>query len=146
VINVSHWYPGNCGVTVLADVRGIDMRRVFASCIGAVVATDTAVGDVRMVEVRRDPGVRRMAVITVVAACNVCRVLANCRIAVMAGETGPDHLGVIHHIGGCERHYVVTVFTNIGGVKMCGVLPGRLGPVMAAKATAGDAGVIEVGG
>ena len=77
MINVSHWYPGNCGVTVLADVRGIDMRRVFASCIGAVVATDTAVGDARMVEVRRDPGVRRMAVITVVAACNVCRVFAN---------------------------------------------------------------------
>ena len=36
-----------------------------------------------------------MAVIAIVAACDVRRVLAGCGGAVMAGVTGPQYLGVI---------------------------------------------------
>jgi hypothetical protein len=75
-----------------------DMGRVFARGIRAVVAADAVTRDIHVIEVRGNPADGRVAVVTVVAARDVGRMFAGRRVAVMAGETGAEHLGVIHHV------------------------------------------------
>ena len=59
---------GHVVVTVLADVSRVDMRWMFADFVHAVVATDAVVRDVDVVEIRRNPGGGRVAIVAVVAA------------------------------------------------------------------------------
>ncbi len=40
-------------VAVLADVGRLDMRRVLADGLGAVVATEAIAGDIDVIEIRR---------------------------------------------------------------------------------------------
>ena len=75
------------------------MGGVLARRVGAVVAADAIARDINVIEVRRDPRNRCMAVVAVVAAGDVRRVLARGRIAVVAGEAGPEDLRVVHDIG-----------------------------------------------
>jgi len=82
------------------------MGRVLASRIRAVVAADAIAGDVDVIEIRRNPRSGGVAIVTIVAARDVRRVLARCDGAIVAGETCPDYLGVIH--GVCRRpDYIV---------------------------------------
>ena len=99
-------------VAVLADIGGIDMRRMLARRIGAVMAADAVGGDVGVIEVGRDPRVGRVAVVAVVAARNVGRVLARGGGAVMAGEAGANDLRVIDQVGRYKRHVVVAVLAD----------------------------------
>lgn len=48
------------------------------------MAADTVSGDVDVVKIRRQPAGRRVAIITIVAAGDVRRVLASCGNTVMA--------------------------------------------------------------
>ena len=137
---------GHIVVAVLADVRRIDMRGVLAGCVGTVMAADAVVRNVDVVEVRRNPGVRRMAVVAVVATRQVRRVLAFGSVAIVAGEACTDHLRVIHQVGRCECHDVMAVFTNDCAIDVRSVLPDCLDAIMTAGAVASDAGVIEIGG
>lgn len=132
-------------VAVLTNVRGIDVRWVFAGCIGAVMAADAVIGDIGVIEVGRYPGVRRMAIITIVTTGDVRQVLALGRVAVVAREAGTDDLCVIDHVRGRERHNVVTVFANHGRVDVSSVFADGLNPVMTTRAVGGDAVVVEIG-
>ncbi len=77
------------GMAVLTDIGRLDMRGVFADSFGAVVAIEAAASDVDVVEVRWQPANRRVAVVAVIVAGNVRRVLASCRDAVVAGAARP---------------------------------------------------------
>lgn len=131
-------------VAVLADVSGVDMRGVLADRIGAVMAAHTVVGDVDVIEVCRDPSVRRVAVVAVVAACDMCRVLALGGHAVMTREACADDLGVVDGIGRRKRHHVVAILANVGRIEVRSILADGLHAVMAAEAIARDGGVVEV--
>jgi len=137
---------GHVVVAVLANIRRINMRRMLARSLRAIVTADAVVGDVRVVEVGRDPGIGRVAVVAVVAAGNVSGVLACRGVAVVAGEAGANDLGVIDHVGGHKRHNIVAVFTNHGGVDMCRVLADGLDAIMTAGAVRADTGVVKIGG
>jgi len=65
-------------VAVFADVAGLDVRRGLARCLGTVMAAEAIARDIDVIEVRGHPAGCRMAVIAVVAACNMSRILA-CR-------------------------------------------------------------------
>ena len=132
-------------MTVLADIRRADVRRGLTRCLCPVVTTDAVVGDIRVVEGCRRPGDRGVAVIAVIAAGKMGRVLAFGRVAVMAGEAGANNLRVIDHVGRHERHVVVAVLTDIRRVDVRRVLARSLRPVVTADAVVGDVGVIEVG-
>ena len=93
------WRPDNIIVAVSADVRCQDMVLALARRVDAVVATDAVVKDVRVIESGWYPGGRRVAVVTVVAAVDMCRVLARGNGTVVTGHAGSDHLEVIHEIG-----------------------------------------------
>jgi len=130
---------------VWSKLAGIHALVVCRS-LRPVVTADAVGGDVGVIKVGRDPRVGRMTVVAVVAAGNVGRVLAGGRIAVMAGEAGTNDLRVIDHVGRHERHVVVAVLANIGGIDMRRVLARSLRPVVTADAVVGDVGVIKVGG
>lgn len=63
------------------------MLGILAGCSEAVVATDAITYDIGMIEVRRCPGDRGMAVVAVVAACNMGRMFSGCRDTVVAHGT-----------------------------------------------------------
>jgi len=85
-----------------------------------------------------------VTVIAIVAACDVGRVLAGCGGAVMAGVTGPQHLGVIDsHHGGPEIRGVA-ILADIRRLNVRSILTGRVRAVMTARTVAGDAQVVEV--
>ena len=132
-------------MAVLAYICRINVRGVLAGRVRAVVAADAVVGDVHMVKVRRRPGVSRVAVITVVATGKVRRVLAFCRHAIVAGETGANHLRMVDHVGRRKRRNVMTIFADVCGVDVSRVLANGIGAVMAAETIAGDAGMVEIG-
>lgn len=82
-------------VTILTDVGRVDMRGVFACGIRAVVAADAIVRDVHVIEVRRNPCIGRVAVVAIVTARDMRRMLARCCGAVVTGRAGPDDVRVI---------------------------------------------------
>ena len=71
----------------------------LARRIGAVVTADAVVGDVGVIEIRRYPGNRRMTVVAVVAARDMCRVFASRDGPVVTGDAGAEHLCVIDRVG-----------------------------------------------
>ena len=85
-----------------------------------------------------------MTVIAIVAACDVGRVLAGCGGAVMAGVTGPQHLGVIDSHHGDPEIRGVAILADIRRLNVRRSFAGRLRAVMAAYAIAGDVQVVEI--
>lgn len=96
VVHGCHRFPNVGVMTVLANVRRLNVRWAFARRIGAVVTADAVVHDTGVVEVGGYPRDRRMAVVTVVAAGDVRRVLARRRDTVVARATGAKNLCVVH--------------------------------------------------
>ena len=135
--------PDHVVVAVLARVGRVDVVQALACRIGTVVAADAVAGDIDVVEVCRAPPRGRMAVVAVVAAREVRRVLATRQHAVMAGETGAEHLRMVDGGCRCVGNRVVAVLTNVGCVDVIGGLAGCIDAVMAGEATSGDIAVIE---
>lgn len=96
VVDGVGWHPDVGRVTVFADLRRLDMGRVFAGCVGTIVATGAITRDVYVVKIRRQPANSGVTVIAVVAAIDMCRVLASCGQSIMTGATCADCLGVIN--------------------------------------------------
>jgi len=98
-----------------------------------------------VVEAGRRKRNRRMAVIAVIAASNMRRVLADGYRAVMAGRTGANDLGMVHCVNGRENNVVVAVFANIRRQNMCWAFADCIDTVVTAYAVARDVNVVEVG-
>ena len=96
MINDRGRFPERGAVTVLADIRRLDVRRTLAGRVEAVVAAHAIARDVGMIEYGRHPGPGDMAVIALVARCNVSRVLAGRNEAVMAGAATACYGRVVH--------------------------------------------------
>ena len=133
-------------VTILAHVTRVDMSWVLASSLNAVMAVDTIRGNADVVKVRGDPGHARVAVVAIVAARDVGRVLAGRCVAVMTGNAGSEYLGVVYRVCGRKRHVVVTILAHVTRVDMGRVLAGCLDAVMAVDTIRGDADVVEIRG
>ena len=84
-----------------------------------------------------------MTVIAVVAAGDVCRVLAGGGNAVVAGATSTQDLGVVDNYH--RREYIgrVAVFTDIRRQGVCRIFARCVRTVVAIYAIAGDGRVIE---
>lgn len=87
-----------------------------------------------------------MTVITGIAAVYMCRVLAGCRDAVMAGTAGAQYLCVIDRKHGCPHIRGMAVFADIRGLHMRRTFARSIRAVMTAGTVSGDVDVIEVGG
>ena len=76
------------------------MVRVLAGRVCAVVAVRAVRSNIGVVEIRRCPGQRRVAVITVVAALQMRRMFAGRSNAVVTGVTAAENLRVVDGVGG----------------------------------------------
>ena len=131
-------------VAVLADVSRLDVRLVLAGCFGAVMAADAVVGDIRMIEIRRQPGGRRMTVVTGVVALDMCRVLAGGAAAVMTGAAGADDLRVVDRKDRCKDIGCVAVLTNIGSEYVLRAFTSGFAAIVAVDAVTGNIYMVEI--
>ena len=141
---------GECGVpdircvAVLADVAGLNMGERFTGRFNTVVATDTISRDVYVIEIRGQPGHRRMAIVAGVVAIDVGGMLACCSKAVMARTAGSQNLSMVDSINRCPDIAVMAVFTDIGRLYVAQVLAGRVNAIVTTRAVSGDVHVIKI--
>lgn len=102
-------------MAVLANVAGQNMIEVFADCIGTVVATKAISRNTGVIEIRRQPGHGRMAIVAIVATGNVGRVLAGSDCAVVTRATSANDLRVVNAVCGCPDRGIVAILANVAG-------------------------------
>ncbi len=136
--------PQISAMTILAHVGRLHVRRSLSSSIGAVVAAETIVNNIDVIEKCRQPGHGGVAVIAIIAAGNVRRIFPGSDRAVMAGTAGTDNLSVVDGVDRCPDNIVVAIFTNIGGLDVRWIFSGGSSAVVASRAACDDAGMIEV--
>ena len=146
MINIEYGRPCRGRVTVFAHIRRQGMLRVLGSRNSAVVATETVTRDIGVIVIRRQPGDRGMAVVAVIAARDMCRVLARSNDAIVAGAAAAQYLCVIHGEWWYPHGAVVAVLADIRRQRMSWGLAGRSYTVMAIDAVADDARMIKIGG
>ncbi len=83
VVHRGDGFPDISVMAVLANIGCLYVQRSLARRVSAVVTANAIVDDIHVIEVRRHPGDARVAVVAVVAARNMGRVLAGGDRAVM---------------------------------------------------------------
>ncbi len=143
VIDSHYGHKNVRAVAIFANICCLNMRRILADRVRAVMTAGTIATDIHVIEIRWQPGDRAMAVIAIVTAGNMRRVFAGRSNAVMAGAATAKHLGVINHQNGCKHTGGVAIFADISRLHVCRVFAGRVGAVMAVYAIACDGRVVE---
>lgn len=139
-------YPGIRRVAILADICRLNVILIFTRCIDAVVATNTIARNVDVVKVCGQPCRGRVAILAVVSAADMCRILAGSDYAIMAGAAGTDNLRVVDCVYRCPDVRVVAVLANVCRLNVCGILAGRFNAIVTTKAIAGNANVVKIRG
>ncbi len=137
-------HPEVGAVAVLADIGCLHMRRAFASGVGAVMTAEAIVHYIQMVEIRGQPGDRRMTIVTVIAAGDMRGVFAGRRDAVMAGAASAQYLCVIDRKRGRPNIRRVAVLADIACLDVRRSFTCCINAIVAADAVARDVDVIEV--
>ena len=110
------------------------------------MTVETLTGDIDVIEIRGQPGDRRMTIVAVFTAGDVIGCFAGCRCAVVAGTATAQDLCMVNRRRRCENDGVVAVLTDIGGLNVLSILADRRSTIVAADAVARDTGMIEDGG
>lgn len=110
------------------------------------MAADTVADHVRMIEVRRRPCDCGVAIVTVIATCNMRRSFSFRSEAIVTGTAASQDLGMVHRDRGLPCRLAVTVFANVGRLNMRGTFSCGIEAVMAANAITKYIAVIEDGG
>ncbi len=131
-------------VAIFTDITCLNVSQALACRIGTVMAATAVAGNVRVVEIRRQPADGRVAVVAVIAARNVCRVFAGGCHAIMTGPAGPDYLCVIHREHWCPHVGRMAIFTDITGLNVRCILTGGIGAVVAGDTIASDIQMIKI--
>lgn len=99
-----------------------------------------------MIEERRHPSRRRVAIVTGIAAANVGRCFSLRRDVVVTRGASARHLGMVNSIHRRPRVAVMAILTNISCQHMRRRFAGRLDAVVATAAIVDDTDVVEVRG
>lgn len=86
-----------------------------------------------------------MAIVAVIAACYVSRMLANSCRTIMTRAARAEDLGMVDRIHGLPYVRAVAVFADICCLNVGLVLAGCLDTIMATDTVACDIGVVEIG-
>ena len=146
VIDGNHRRPDIGVVAVLTNGGRQRMQRPFAGCVGAVVTVDAITHDIDVIKVRGQPRDGRVAIVAIVAARDMGRVLADRRGAVVARSTGADHLSMVDRecrYPGVRR---VTVLAHDAGLDVVGGFAGCVRAVVTTRTVTRDVEVVEVRG
>jgi len=132
-------------VTVFAHIRRLDVRRILAGRIRAVMAAHTVARDIYVIEVRRQPANGAVAIVAIIATRNMCRVFAGRYDAIMTGTTTANDLSVIDYYNGNKHRGAVAVFADVRRLDVRWVLADCLSAVVAVDTIGGYQAVIECG-
>ena len=145
VIDSVRRHPQGVVMAVLAEVGCTDMGQVFTGRLSAVMTRRTVAGDPGVIERRRQPGSRRVTVITGITTGDVGWVFAGGGDTIVTGAAGAKHLRVIDGVRRHPQRVVMAVLAEVGCTDVGQVFAGRLSAVMTRRAVAGDPGVIKGG-
>ena len=135
--------PHIARVAIFADIRRLDVCGGLTRGFRAVVAVDAVTDDVQVVEVRRQPGGRVVAIVAVCAAGDMRCMFAGGGDAVMTGAASAQNLGVVHRNYRRKANRAVAVCADIGRLYVGRRLSGRGRAIVAAGAVVDDTRVIE---
>ena len=137
-------YPDIAVVTILADVRRLDVSQILACSINTVVTAGAIAGDSNVIKCRRSPGVACMAIVAGIATGDMRWMLAGRDETIVTGTTATDDLCMVDCEGRRKDIGVVTVFANITRLNVCQIFTGRIHAIVTVDATTGDVQVIEI--
>ncbi len=63
-------------MAILAGIACTNVIDIFADRIGTIVTAEAITGEICVIKIRRQPAGRCVAIVTIVATRNVCRVLS----------------------------------------------------------------------
>ena len=144
VINGEHRREYVGVVAVFTDITCLNVRLVFACCLHTVVTVDAISGDIQVIEIRRQPSSRRVAVVTSIAADQMIQVFAASDNAIVAGPTISDNLHVIDKVSRRERIGVMAVLTDDSGLNVAWVFAGCICAVVAVRTATENICVAEI--
>jgi len=145
VVNVQYRLPNIRRVAVFTNVCRKNVLRVLARRNSAVVTADAVTGYVRMIEICGQPGDGGVAVVAIIAARDMRRMLSCCGDAIMTGAAATQNLRVVDSHRRYPHRHAVAVLTDIGRQYMGWILTGRGDAIVAVATVSGDAGVIKIG-
>ena len=119
------------------------MSVVLPARLYPVVAAEAVTRHTVVVEIRRPPGVGRMATLAAIVTCNVVRTLSASDRAVVAGKARARDLRMIDPRGRLPRRHTMAGFTRIARSDVSRILPGCACAVVAREAIPSDARMIE---
>jgi hypothetical protein len=137
--------PYHVVMAVFTDVGRSNVSSVLARRASTVMATDAVANDAGVIKIGGNPGNRRVAVVAVIAALHVRRILARGDRAVMAGSAAAGYLSMVDGISGRPERVVVAVLTNIGRIDVRRILAASFGAVVASETVVADTGMVEPG-
>ena len=132
VIDHQYWRERDDAVAILANRRGLNVGRVFADCVRAVMTAHTVASDIDVIEIGWRPCDGGMAVVARFATRYVCRRLARRNIAIVTRLAGADDLRVIDHARRRPKIDTMAVLAHGCGLNVRYVLAGCICAVVAA--------------
>ena len=84
-------------VAVFTNHGGVDMCRVLADGLDAIMTAGAVRADTGVVKIGGRPGGRRVTVIAIVAARYMASILARCNSSVVTAEAGTNDLGMVNN-------------------------------------------------
>ena len=103
MVDSRSWHPHRSRVTVLTNVGCQYVILVFASRVCPVVTANAVAGNVRMIKISGHPSHGCVAIVAIVPAADMRRVLAYRNGAVMTGRADTDNLRVINCYSRLEK-------------------------------------------
>ncbi len=146
VINGNDRRPDICAVAIFADIGRLRVQWTLAGRVCSVVAADTIVNNIGVIEIRWQPGDSSVAVIAIIAAGDMRRVFADGYHTVMTRAAGPNYLGVVDRKGRNPGVWCMAIFADDTGKNMVGILARCVCAVVAARTIACDVDVVKVCG
>jgi len=116
VIDLQRGFPCKGSMTILADVRRIEMCWQFVR----QMTTRARTGDIRVVEHGWRPGIGRVAIVARVAAGDVIRAFTLRNSIVVTGAAGTHHLQMVNAYHRLPTGGAMTVFTHIRRADVAG--------------------------
>ena len=95
------------------------MRRVLAGRVRTVMAIRTIAHDIHVIEIGWNPARSRVAVVAIIATCNMIGVLARCDIAVVTGTAAPQHVQMVDREHRAPGTRAVAVLAGSRGLDVC---------------------------
>ena len=103
MVNPCRWYPHPCSVTIFTNVGCQYVILIFAGRVCTVVAANAISGNVRVIKISGHPSYGCVAIVAVIPAADMRRVLTDRNGAVMTGRADADNLRVINRYSRLEK-------------------------------------------